>query len=157
MTSQHPVRDTVGGHPEETAGLLDFWRVYDASHDAVVAETAALLAEGRRSGVIRTSLPPRAVAAASAAVREHLRRAIEEGDWGPYESDERARADWYARSGLTFGDWYETTCVFVRCFRPRLLQAYRDEPLRAEAAIVSPPGSEGPIISGITGTQGPTR
>jgi|GEM_PF-3314347 signal transduction histidine kinase len=137
MTSQHPVRDTVGGHPEETAGLLDFWRVYDASHDAVVAETAALLAEGRRSGVIRTSLPPRAVAAASAAVREHLRRAIEEGDWGPYESDERARADWYARSGLTFGDWYETTCVFVRCFRPRLLQAYRDEPLRAEAAIAA--------------------
>jgi signal transduction histidine kinase len=137
MSMQQPARDTVGARPEEMAGLLDFWRVYDANHDALVAETAPLLAEGPKSGVILRSLPPQAVAAASAAVREHLRRAIEEGDWGPYESDERARADWYARSGLTFADWYETTCVFVRCFRPRLLQAYRDEPLRAEAAVAA--------------------
>jgi signal transduction histidine kinase len=136
MTLSLPAHETVWD-PEEMAGLVDFWRVYDANHDALIAETAPLLAEGPRSGVILRSLPPEAMAAASAAVREHLRRAIEEGDWGPYESDERARADWYARSGLTFADWYMTTCVFVRCFRPLLLHAYREDPRRAEAAVAA--------------------
>ena len=136
MTLQQAARETVWD-PEEMAGLLDFWRVYDANHDALIAETAPLLAEGPRSGVILRSLPPAAMAAASAAVREHLRRAIEEGDWGPYDGDQRARTDWYARSGLTFADWYETTCVFVRCFRPLLLHAYRADPGRAEAAVAA--------------------
>jgi signal transduction histidine kinase len=137
MNVQQPARETGWVRSEDLAGLLDFWRVYDANHDALIAETAPLLAVGLKSGVVLRSLPPEGVAAASAAVREHLRRAIEEGDWAPYESDERARADSYARSGLTFADWYETTCVFVRCFRPRLLQEYRDEPLRAEAAVAA--------------------
>jgi|HubBroStandDraft_2_1064218.scaffolds.fasta_scaffold35844_3 signal transduction histidine kinase len=137
MPAHQPLRETGWVHPEEMAGLLDFWRVYDANHDALVAETAPLLAEGPKSGMVLRSLPPEAMAAASAAVREHLRRAIEEGDWGPYESDERTRADWYARSGLTFADWYETTSVFVSCFRPLLLRAYGDDPRRAEAAVAA--------------------
>ena len=89
------------------------------------------------SGVALRSLAPEAVATANAEAREHLRRAVEDGDWASYESDLQARAVSYARRGLTLRGWHETAFLIVGHVTPLVMRAYRDDPPRAEAAVVA--------------------
>jgi signal transduction histidine kinase len=123
--------------PELRPALLDFWRVYDSSFDAIIAATLPILVRAPEGGAGLRSLSPDAAAAAQSEAREHLRRAIVDGDWATYEDDLRARAVSYARRGLTLTGWHEIASTFVCCVTPLLLRAYRDDPDRAGAAVLA--------------------
>ncbi|MGO9836029.1 MAG: sensor histidine kinase [Polyangiaceae bacterium] len=124
---------TSWAHPEQTGALLDAWRVYDDHYDRITVETRDLLDKRLESGI-----GPRSESAAGiAATRELLRRAIEDGDWSPYEDHLRARVESYTQHGLTLAGWHATAYVVTGFVTLLVLQTYRDDPPRAEAAVVA--------------------
>jgi signal transduction histidine kinase len=137
MGAEQPMHEVAWLQPEQVAGLLDFWRVYDANYDTIIAATAPIIERAPESGVVRRSLSPDAMAAVHAHAHERLRRAIEEGEWTAYEDDLCASAVEYARRGFTLAAWHETASTIVCFIIPLLLRAYRDEPRRVEAAILA--------------------
>jgi signal transduction histidine kinase len=121
--------------PEDEEPVLDFWRVYDDNHEAIVAATAPTIAGAAQSGPVFRSLSPESITRANADAREQLRHAVQQGSWFSYERDLRSRAATYARRGLTLVGWHEIASAFVCFVTPLLMRAYGDDPLRAEGAV----------------------
>src|SRR5205085_1123628 len=73
------------------------------------------------------------------AVRDRTRglikRAIDSGDWLPYEAQLCGSAVNYARVGLTFEGWYVLTVCIADVVTPHMIAAYGSEPHRLGEAL----------------------
>jgi PAS domain S-box-containing protein len=121
---------TPWGGPDQREALHDFWNVYDRNYDAIFA---AALRESPTPANLGP-LPQEQQDEQNKRSRELLRRAIA-GDWGPYETDLRAKGRTFARMGATFEGWHPREGAFARHLVPLLVDAYGQAPARLAAAI----------------------
>jgi rsbT co-antagonist protein RsbR len=121
-----------GDEPSEAErqAMRDFWEVYDASYDEIVAGLEAEFASHPEVG--------RLLATATPEVRERSHRlmgaAIVEGAWEPYLEDLRAQGAGYARYGLAFPTWFLIVGALRHHVEPRLLAAFEDDHERLASA-----------------------
>src|SRR5437879_12931319 len=64
-----------------------------------------------------------------------IRRAILDGEWGPYWNDMRSMGATFARMGLMFPAWVKIVNALHTVLAPHLLRAHREDPDRLVAAM----------------------
>lgn len=112
----------------------DFWRVYDAHHEALQAGALRLLTEHPEFGPAIRATPPAEFAAQLAARYEALRGAGA-GDWATLEASTRAQGAAYARRGIRFTSWYDLLAAVARGLLPHVVRAYGGDLPRLAAAL----------------------
>lgn len=127
---------TVVTTAQERAGFADFWR----EHQAILEEINADVMESAKAipafeTILRTT-PPDVLAKQSEAGNELARKALLDGEWGPYLENLRTQGATYAALGVPFRSWLELTTTFKRRLVERLVQAFITEPQRLAAAII---------------------
>jgi two-component system cell cycle sensor histidine kinase/response regulator CckA len=112
----------------------DFWRVHDAHHRAVEAETLRLFAEHPEFGGAVRAMSSTQRDSLTESRRAALRRAAE-GDWGPFVASTRAQGAAYARQGSSFSSWCYLVTDGARQLLPHVVEAYGDDRPRLTAAL----------------------
>src|ERR1043166_4491245 len=97
----------------QVEALKDFWRVYEARYDEVLAGTMRELVEHPRLGPMMRAMAEEQRPEQNRASRERLRRAIE-GEWEAYEQNLRQQGKLYAVSEISFSEWYDIFRAFTR-------------------------------------------
>jgi rsbT co-antagonist protein RsbR len=115
--------------------MRDFWEVYDAHYEQVGEELKVWLDEDPEFGPMFGNMPPEQWAGQQRESRRLLRRAIVEGDWGPYLEDLRAQGRGYAAADLSFRAWFNLVGAFRPHVTPRLVAAYGDDMERLISAF----------------------
>ncbi len=109
---------------DEMRGLKDYWGIYEAHRAEIRADLIGKLGEYPEfQAILRSEQIQRSEEEERTAV-ELQRRAIYEGDWGPYLESLRAQGRQYAQAGLSFDAWFQVVDEFRRCMRPHLVSAY---------------------------------
>ncbi len=121
-------------HSAQPQVLKDFWEVYDAHFEEVMAGAMSLLAGDPGLAAIQTPGPVEQEAK-SQKVRHLLRRAVVDGDWEPYWGDLRAQGSTYARIGLSFSAWLRIVGAIRTVLTPHLVHAYGKTPDRLLGTI----------------------
>ncbi len=90
---------------DEQAAMKAFWHYHDR-HRAAITEQLRRVAETIPDFVaLLRSIPADKLAEQEKRGAELQRRALVEGDWGPYLTDLREQAAGYARAGVRFSAW----------------------------------------------------
>ena len=121
--------------PEEQKGLQDYWTVYEAHRTEVRDE---LFRSMLRRPELEASLHAEASLQSTKEQRAFIdvqRRAIFDGQWGPYLESLKVQGRHYARAGLSFHAWFEIVSSFRRLMQPHLLEAYGGAPERMLSAL----------------------
>ncbi len=116
-------------------GLPDFWAVYHAHYDEILADTMRVATAHLEFGPIVRSMSPEQLAKDSVDSRERLRAAIEEGTWAPYEAELRVQGVVYAKLGISFAGWYDLVGAFKNDLVPLLIRAYAGDHERLARAL----------------------
>lgn len=116
--------------------MKDFFVVYDAERDATrqVLMEAALGIPSFRSLI--ESLDPAVQQEQEAQQRRRESEAVIEGKWGPYLENLHEQGANYARTGLSFTDWYRLLTAWRGAIIGPLSSRYADDPQRLQRAIL---------------------
>jgi PAS domain S-box-containing protein len=114
--------------PEEQKGLQDYWKVYEAHRAEIRAELLKGLEAQSEFKIFLQRERPQQSAEQEQLSTEIQRKAIYDGDWGPYLERLQAEGRNYARAGLRFGAWMEMVTDFRQHMRPHLLAAHFKSP-----------------------------
>jgi PAS domain S-box-containing protein len=120
---------------EESKGLQDYWKVYEAHRQDIAAEllSQASTLPGFKVILENSTLQPDPEE--QQANIERQRRAIYENDWEPYLESLWQQGKMYATAGLSFRAWFEIVSLFRKLVRPYLLEAFGDSPERLLSAM----------------------
>lgn len=122
---------------QHSAGLRDFWSVYDAHYDAIQQITLRLAEDHPDFGPLLRAMSPEQSAAQNARSRELLRAAVVDGAWAPYAEDLRTQGSLYAHLGVSFAGWYDVVGAFKRAMVPAIVETFVREPARTSAALTA--------------------
>ncbi len=114
--------------PEEQQGLKDYWRVFEAHRTEITEDLIGSIRQHPEFQAILQAEEDR-------HAMELQRRAVYEGDWGPYLESLQAQGRHYAQAGLDFYAWFERISDFRRYLRPYLLAAYGTSPEQLLSAM----------------------
>jgi PAS domain S-box-containing protein len=118
----------------ERAALEDFWRIYQAHYDAILAETLRIALQRVEFAAMREmSAADRAEETRRSL--ELIGRAVASGDFAEYEADLRGLGGTYATLGMSFGDWYKFITPFAHNMVGPLFAEYGSDPTRLQAAL----------------------
>lgn len=106
-------------------GFADLWAVLRPNHEAVWKQIAAAVT--RRDEMTLRSW--------GEETREARRRALEEGDWGPFLLKLRERGASYAEAGAPFSDWLEVQAAFRSVMAELLEREYAGLPDKMTSAL----------------------
>lgn len=117
------------------AGLADFWRVYQASYDAINDATTKFARAHAEFAPMVNAMTPAEMRAQSEQSRERLRAAVESGVWSSYAGELRQQGVTYAHMGLGFASWYDLIGAFKQEMVRLLVDAYQSAPARLTGAL----------------------
>jgi PAS domain S-box-containing protein len=118
---------------QQSAGLQDYWKIYEQHRDEVDAELWRLITSIPQFKAI---LGDRDLTSPEQQDNiERQRRAIYHNDWEPFLSGLWEQGQLYAMLELNFKTWLEIISVFRQMVRPHLLMAYGDNTPRLLAAM----------------------
>ncbi len=120
---------------EESAGLEDFWAVYDAHYLELSEAVIALMCAEPEFASLLQSLSGTRLAEEQRAGRERMRRAVK-GDRKDYEDNLRTQGVVYARMGIAFSTWYRLVRRVSRDLTPWIVESYTGEPAKLKRALV---------------------
>ncbi len=119
---------------EELPAVRDFWRVYDASYEAMQDSALEAVVDHPVFGPLIASIPEEQRLRQNGESRALFLRAIE-GDWAAYEANLRSQGQTYAAMGVSFRDWYDIMRIVYRHLLPPMVSAYGQEPDRLVRAL----------------------
>lgn len=122
--------------PEESAGLVDFWRVYEANYDAIHESVLGLAREDPQFGPSVRAMTPDQLREQRHEGRARLRRAMD-GDWTSYEEHLRAQGAGYAKLGVGYTAWYRLVRRVAHDLSPLLCREFATEPTRLVRAVLA--------------------
>lgn len=120
--------------PRESAGLQDYWRIYELHRDEIDAELWRLITSIPQFKSDLEGMDLKTSPEQQANV-ERQRRAIYHNDWHPFLASLWLQGQMYAHTEIGFRVWFEIVSQFRRLVRPYLLEAYSDTPDRLLAAM----------------------
>jgi hypothetical protein len=115
---------------DQDRALKDFWHVYDAHYQEVIEGTLKAAASDPEFAPLINAMPAEQAQENNRKSRELMRRAIMDGDTGPYLADLRVQGAMYARASLSFTAWFRLLGAFRVILLPHLLAAYGKSPDR---------------------------
>ena len=117
------------------AARTDYWRVYEASFDAMQIATAAEMERHPVFGPILQAMPPELKRAQQEDSRRKLASALVGDGWLDYQSHLKLQGVTYARMNVDLGSWHDLVRMAQRHLTPRLVAAYSAEPQRMTSAL----------------------
>jgi PAS domain S-box-containing protein len=121
--------------PENAAPLKDFFTIYDGNYSEITARTLEAAALIPEFAPILAKMSPEELERENREGRVRLKRALVDGEWGPYEADLRAQGTAYARLGVSYHAWYELVGAFQRFLTPLIVKAQIAEPDRLSLTL----------------------
>jgi PAS domain S-box-containing protein len=119
---------------EDRTALEDFWSMFDAHHEAVLAETLRSAAGHPELGWLLREASAGRLEASVADGRARLRRAID-GDWAPLDALARETGAAYAKRGVSVAGLHAMTTSISGGLLPHLVGAYHHDPARLLAVV----------------------
>ncbi len=116
--------------------MQDFWAVYEADYDQIVAETLPIVSEHPQFGPLVRSLTRAQLEEQNRASKERLRRVFRDNDWQENDDILRVQGKFYALQGIRFSSWYDITKLFVSFLLPRLVNTYAHDPARLTRVLL---------------------
>src|SRR5215207_8737581 len=110
--------------PDEKAGLQDYWKVYEAHREEITAKLTEMASHHPDFKFILQNTAALPTPEEQARSREFQRNAVLHGDWEPYLKNLHRQGMGYAKSGLSFGAWFELVGSFRRYALSYLVNAY---------------------------------
>jgi len=110
--------------PDEKAGLQDYWKVYEAHREEITAKLTEMASHHPEFKFILQNTAALPNPEEQARSREFQRNAVLHGDWEPYLKNLHRQGMGYAKSGLSFGAWFELVGSFRRYALSYLVNAY---------------------------------
>jgi PAS domain S-box-containing protein len=121
--------------PEEKAGLLDYWNVYETHREEITAQVLQMSSQHPEFKELLQNPASQPTPEQQARSREFQRNAIFHDDWEPYLNNLQRQGMGYAQAGLSFHAWFEIIAVFRKYMTPHLLDSYSESPYRLLSAI----------------------
>ncbi len=122
--------------PAESAGLADFWHVYDRNYDFMNEATLVIAREDPQFGPVIRAMPPEQLAEQQRDSRARLERAMA-GDWTDYDANLQLQGGIYANLGISYTAWYRLVRAVARELTPLLVREYGREPSRLGGALLA--------------------
>lgn len=135
---------------EEQQGLKDYWSVFEAHRDEIRAELLKQVADSPDFKMALQQIEPQQSEEQERRSTEAQRRAVYNGEWGPYVEMLQQQGKQYAQAGLRFPAWSTLISAFRRSMRPCLVEAYGDSPEKMLTAMEGADTFMG-IILGVIG------
>jgi len=110
--------------PDEIKGLQDYWRIYEVHRQEITGKLVQMAGEHQEFKFILQNTPPKPVTGDEDPGIQLQRKAIFDGDWGPYLDSLQALGRQYAQAGLSFHAWFEAVAAFRKFMIPHVLDAY---------------------------------
>jgi len=110
--------------PDEKEGLQDYWKVFEAHREEINAQLVEMASRHPEFKFILQNTAAQPTPEEQAHSRELQRNAVLQGDWEPYLKNLRRQGMGYAKTGLSFGAWFELVGSFRRYALPHLVSAY---------------------------------
>lgn len=124
--------------PSERVGIEAYWTVYDGNRQRINEEIAILIEADPKLGPIVAAMPPDPNRAESQEANyQLLKNALLNGAWEPYISSIRKQGAAYAFSAIEFPMWFSVIRLFRTTMRPKLFEAYANDPDRLAKALVT--------------------
>jgi GAF domain/Protoglobin len=121
--------------PAEHKAMKDFWTVYDAHYDTIVADSMAEAAAHPEFGPVLRAVPAAQMEEQNRRSRALMRDAVLDGAWEPYLADLRSQGAVYAQIGVSFQGWFDLISVIRTQMARHLITAYGQDPERLGSAM----------------------
>jgi PAS domain S-box-containing protein len=121
---------------EETQGLPDFVRVYDANYKPIVEATLKAMRTEPDFGPLFAAMTAEQLVAETNQARERLRTGLA-GDWSPYLENLKLQGAAYAQQGIPLLTWGRSLKVVTRELVSLILKTYQPEPERQRKALLA--------------------
>ena len=120
--------------PAEQKAMNDFWAVYDAHYDTIMAESLTEAAAHPEFGPILRAMPAAQMEEQNRRSRALMRDALLDAKWEPYLADLRSQGAGYAKIGVSFQGWFDLLGAIRTPMARHLIAAYRQDPERLASA-----------------------
>jgi rsbT co-antagonist protein RsbR len=109
---------------EEQAALRDLWDISQRFDEEVNAEVTARALRIPAFAAILARMPPQVIEEQRVKSREHIRKAMLEGDWTPYLADLADQGARYAHLGVDFHLWFDIVTAYRHVLAKHLEAAH---------------------------------